>query len=210
MPEWRVETLERRVRNLVDSQLRAQLNNFLVIDAALGEILTTCSKMEWLLNHGEHVLKPEKRAGNFMLSYKRSEVHYEPLGVVAGIVSWNYREWSCYITRTLPNTLRTLALHNAWSPILASIFAGNGIVLKCSENVVWSTNWFVGAITECLKVCGHHPDLVQVVCCWPEQADALTRSPFIKHITFIGSEEVGRKVCFDILMEFMDIERDYF
>lgn len=55
-----------------------------------------------------------------------------------------------------------LALHNAWSPILAAIFAGNGIVLKCSENVVWSTTWFVGAITECLRVCGHDPELVQV------------------------------------------------
>jgi acyl-CoA reductase-like NAD-dependent aldehyde dehydrogenase len=62
-----------------------------VVDAALGEILTTCSKMEWLLNHGEQVLTPERRARNFMLSYKDSYVHFEPLGVVAAIVSWNYR-----------------------------------------------------------------------------------------------------------------------
>ncbi|KAF8061623.1 Aldehyde/histidinol dehydrogenase [Lyophyllum atratum] len=147
-----------------------------LIDAALGEILTTCSKMEWLIKHGENALKPETRAGNFMLSYKKSQVIYEPLGVVAAIVSWNY------------------PLHNAWSPILASIFAGNGVVLKCSENVIWSTTWFVGAINECLRVCGHDADLVQVVCCWPEQADALTKSPDIRHITFIGSEEVGRKL----------------
>ncbi|GLB35450.1 putative aldehyde dehydrogenase family protein [Lyophyllum shimeji] len=148
-----------------------------LIDAALGEILTTCSKMEWLINHGEDVLKPQTRAGNFMLSYKKSQVVYEPLGVVAAIVSWNY------------------PLHNAWSPILAAIFAGNGVVLKCSENVIWSTTWFVGAIQECLRVCGHDADLVQVVCCYPEQADALTKSPLIKHITFIGSEEVGRKIA---------------
>ncbi|KAG5639503.1 hypothetical protein H0H81_000648 [Sphagnurus paluster] len=148
-----------------------------LIDAALGEILTTCSKMEWLLKHGENVLKPETRAGNFMLSYKRSEVHYEPLGVVAAIVSWNY------------------PLHNAWSPIMASIFAGNGVVLKCSENVVWSTKWFVQAINAALRACGHDEDLVQLVCCWPEQADALTKSPLIKHITFIGSEQVGRKIA---------------
>lgn len=65
-----------------------------VIDAALGEILTTCSKMEWLLNHGEAALRPEKRAGNLMMSYKKSEVHYEPLGVVAALVSWNYRAFA--------------------------------------------------------------------------------------------------------------------
>ena len=34
----------------------------------------------------------------------------------------------------------------------------------------------------------------KLVCCWPEQAKALTESPFIKHITFVGSEEIGRKV----------------
>ncbi|KIK03813.1 hypothetical protein K443DRAFT_676473 [Laccaria amethystina LaAM-08-1] len=148
-----------------------------LIDAALGEILTTCSKMEWLLDHGEKTLRPETRSTNFMMFYKKSQVHYEPLGVVAAIVSWNY------------------PLHNAWSPILASIFAGNGVVLKCSEHVIWSTGWFVGAIGECLLACGHDPDLVQVVCCYPEQADALTRSPHIKHITFIGSETVGRKIA---------------
>ncbi|PFH52468.1 hypothetical protein AMATHDRAFT_139975 [Amanita thiersii Skay4041] len=148
-----------------------------LIDAALGEILTTCSKMEWLINYGERWLRPEDRSTNLMLSYKKCQVHYEPLGVVAAIVSWNY------------------PLHNAWSPILASIFAGNGVVLKCSESVMWSSTWFVSIITECLKACGHDENLVQIVCCYPEQADALTKSPMIKHITFIGSETVGRKIA---------------
>lgn len=62
-----------------------------VVDAALGEILTTCSKMEWLINHGEKALRPERRSTNLMLSYKIGEVHYEPLGVIAAITSWNYR-----------------------------------------------------------------------------------------------------------------------
>lgn len=37
-------------------------------------------------------------------------------------------------------------------------------------------------------------DIFQLVCCYPKDADALTKSPWIRHITFIGSEEVGRKV----------------
>ena len=68
------------------------------------------------------------------------------------------------------------------------------VVLKCSEHVVWSTTWFVQAIRECLKACGHDEELVQLVCCYPEDAEALTKSPFIRHITFIGSERVGRTV----------------
>jgi len=70
-----------------------------------------------------------------------------------------------------------------------------GLFLKCSENVYWSTQWFVGAIRKCLATCGHDAELVQLVCCYPEQADALTKSPRIKHITFIGSETVGRKIA---------------
>ncbi|KIK63576.1 hypothetical protein GYMLUDRAFT_221740 [Collybiopsis luxurians FD-317 M1] len=150
-----------------------------LIDAALGEILVTCCKMEWIMDHGEEYLRPESRKSNLIQIYKKSEVHYDPKGVVAAIVSWNY------------------PLHNAWSPILASIFSGNGVVLKCSENVIWSTSWFVNIIKNCLEACGHDPELVQLVCCWPEQAAALTRSPHIKHITFIGSETVGRKIAQD-------------
>ena len=62
-----------------------------VLDAALGEILTTASKMDWLVTHGERYLKPESRSTNWMLVYKSAKVYYEPLGVVAAIVSWNYR-----------------------------------------------------------------------------------------------------------------------
>ena len=63
----------------------------LVIDAALGEIMTTCSKMEWLINHGEEAIRTETRPSNLMMFYKKSQVIYEPLGVVSAIVSWNYR-----------------------------------------------------------------------------------------------------------------------
>ncbi|KAI0828993.1 meiotic sister-chromatid recombination aldehyde dehydrogenase [Trametes gibbosa] len=148
-----------------------------MLDAALGEVITTCSKLDWLINHGERALSPESRYNNLIMFYKSSWVQYEPLGVVSAITSWNY------------------PLHNAWSPIIAGLFAGNSVVLKCSEHVIWSTTWFVQAIRECLNACGHDENLVQLVCCYPDDAEALTRHPLIRHITFIGSEGVGRKVA---------------
>jgi hypothetical protein len=48
--------------------------------------------MDWLLRHGEKYLRPESRSSPFLMGYKKSEVYYEPLGVVAAIVSWNYRK----------------------------------------------------------------------------------------------------------------------
>ena len=72
-----------------------------MIDAALGEIVTTCSKLEWLVNYGEGALRPQKRRSNLALSYKSSSVHYEPLGVVTAIVSWNYRELNVVLPCTI-------------------------------------------------------------------------------------------------------------
>lgn len=92
-------------------------------------------------------------------------------------VSWNY------------------SFHNALSPILAALMAGDSIVVKCSEQVAWSSDWFVGGVKACLKACGHSEDVVQLTVCLPTVAETLTRNPTIKHVTFIGSEPVGRKVA---------------
>lgn len=53
--------------------------------------------MEWLLKYGEAALRTETRHTNLMLAYKKSVVRYEPLGVVAAIVSWNYRSSQYYL-----------------------------------------------------------------------------------------------------------------
>ncbi|KAF9503068.1 hypothetical protein BS47DRAFT_1374501 [Hydnum rufescens UP504] len=123
---------------------------------SVGSVLLIC------IHHGERALRPERRRSNLLLSYNTSVIHYEPLGVAAAITSWSY------------------ALHNAFSPVIAAIFAGNAVVLKCFEYVVWSSRFYLGALRECLYTCGWDPDIVQ-------HAEALTTSPDIKHITFVGS-----------------------
>ncbi|KAK0570236.1 Meiotic Sister-Chromatid recombination aldehyde dehydrogenase [Tilletia horrida] len=147
------------------------------VDAAFGEILTTCSKLEWTIANGEAVLRPEARAGNLLLAHKRCWVYHEPVGVVAACVSWNY------------------PFHNVLGPLISALFAGNAIVLKASENVAWSSHFFIDAVRKMLSELGHSPDVVQLVTCWPEHAEALTTHEDIRHITFIGSEPVGKLVA---------------
>ncbi|KZO93977.1 Aldedh-domain-containing protein [Calocera viscosa TUFC12733] len=147
-----------------------------MIDAAFGEILTTCAKLEWLIKHGERELRPSSRRNPLLLLHKKAHVYYQPKGVVAAVVSWNY------------------PIHNALGPIIAALFAGDAIVLKASEQVAWSSTWVIGAVRACLQACGHDPDVVQLVLAYPESVETLTRSPLVKHITFIGSEDVGRRV----------------
>ncbi|KAA8905493.1 Aldehyde/histidinol dehydrogenase [Sphaerosporella brunnea] len=148
------------------------------VDAAFGEILVTVEKIKWVLKHGEKSLIPEQRESSWPLQcYKKVELRYEPLGVVAACVSWNY------------------PFHNLLGPIISSTFAGNGIVVKGSEQTAWSSQYFISIVRGALSACGHNPDLVQSIMCWPEVAPHLTSHPGIAHMTFIGSRPVAHHVA---------------
>ncbi|KAM0786006.1 hypothetical protein ACM66B_006823 [Microbotryomycetes sp. NB124-2] len=148
-----------------------------LVDAAFGEILTTCEKLRWVIANGEQVLAPDPRSTNLLLAHKRTHVQYEPLGVVTAIVSWNY------------------PAHNLLSPLIAALFSGNAIVVKPSELVAWSSLHYIDAVKQCLVACGEDPELVQCCITLPESVEALTGNERIKHITFIGSETIGKKVA---------------
>ncbi|TGO17543.1 hypothetical protein BTUL_0016g00060 [Botrytis tulipae] len=148
-----------------------------MIDAALGEILVTVEKLNWTLEHGEKALSPSRRPTNLLMMYKKNTVQYEPLGVVAALVSWNY------------------PLHNLLGPIISAIFSGNGIVVKASENTAWSAQHFSLIARGALYACGHDSNLIQVVTCWPDTANHLSSHPKISHITFIGSRPVAKLVA---------------
>ncbi|ODM20299.1 hypothetical protein SI65_03352 [Aspergillus cristatus] len=147
------------------------------VDAAFGEILVTAEKLKWTIDHGEKALAPESRPTNFLMMYKKNMVTYEPLGVVSACVSWNY------------------PFHNFIGPVISALFAGNGVVVKPSEQTAWCTAYFLEMARGALAACGHSRDLVQSVVCLPDVADVLTSHPGISHLTFIGSKPVAHKVC---------------
>lgn len=57
-------------------------------DALFGEVLVTVEKLKWTIDHGEQALLPDRRPTNLLMFYKKNEIRYEPLGVVAALVSW--------------------------------------------------------------------------------------------------------------------------
>ncbi|RSL73156.1 hypothetical protein CEP54_000455 [Fusarium duplospermum] len=148
-----------------------------MVDAQLGEILVTAEKLQWTLAHGEKALRPSRRPTNFLMTYKRNTVHYEPLGVVVALVSWNY------------------PFHNLIGPVISALFSGNGIIVKVSEQTAWSSSYFAGIARGALVAHGFDPQLVQTVVCWPQTAGHLTSHPGVSHITFIGSQSVAHHVA---------------
>ncbi|KAJ1665503.1 Meiotic Sister-Chromatid recombination aldehyde dehydrogenase [Coemansia sp. RSA 1813] len=147
-----------------------------LVDATLGEVLTTSAKLQWTIKNGETALADDSRDPGFMMMYKRAKVIYQPRGLVAALVSWNY------------------PFHNTIGPVISALFAGNAIVVKASEHVAWSMAYWEQMVKRALNVCGHDPDLVHFVTGFVDVGAAVTSSPLIDHITFIGSPEVGKLV----------------
>ncbi|KAI5925793.1 Aldehyde/histidinol dehydrogenase [Camillea tinctor] len=148
-----------------------------MVDAQLGEIMVTAEKLQWTIKHGEAALRPSRRPTNLLMAYKKNTVQYEPLGVVAALVSWNY------------------PFHNLIGPIISAIFSGNGIVVKVSEQTCWSAAYYTSIARGALVAHGHDPQLIQSVVCWPQAAAHLTSHPGISHLTFIGSRPVCHQVA---------------
>lgn len=48
-------------------------------------------------------------------------------------------------------------------PLIEAIFAGNGIIIKGSEQTAWSAQYNIQVARAALAACGHDTDLVQVL-----------------------------------------------
>ena len=49
-----------------------------MVDAILGEIVTTCEKIHWLISEGEKWLKPERRSAGLMVGVGGAGVPLPP------------------------------------------------------------------------------------------------------------------------------------
>lgn len=145
-----------------------------MVDASLGEIMTTCEKINWLLSEGEKCLKPEYRSSGRSMLHKRARVEFHPLGVIGAIVSWNY------------------PFHNIFNPMLAAVFSGNGIVIKISEHASWSGCFYFRIIQSALAAIGAPEDLVEVITGFGETGEALVSS--VDKVIFVGSPGVGKMI----------------
>ncbi|KAL2643603.1 hypothetical protein R1flu_011190 [Riccia fluitans] len=145
-----------------------------MLDATLGEILTTCEKISYLLKEGERVLRPQYRSTGMLMIHKSARVEYHPLGVIGAIVPWNY------------------PFHNIFNPLVAAVFSGNAIVIKVSEHASWSGFFYSRIIQSALKAVGAPADLVHIITGYAETGSALVSS--VDKLIFVGSTTVGRKV----------------
>lgn len=147
-----------------------------MLEANLGEMLTTLEKLRWVAAEGEAILAPEFRSTGPATMHKAASVEYQPLGVIGAIAPWNY------------------PLHNLFNPVISSLFAGNAVVVKPSEYTVYSSVYYARVIRRALVTCGHSPELVQVLVGGATVGAALVDGDIDK-LFFTGSTAVGKRVA---------------
>jgi acyl-CoA reductase-like NAD-dependent aldehyde dehydrogenase len=143
-------------------------------NAILGEVWPVCEKMRWTIANGEKHLAPERMSSGLFM-HKKATVLYQPLGVIGVICPWNY------------------PLQNVLGPTIPALFAGNGVVVKVSEQVAWSSERIQRIFDEALDALGYSRDLVRIVNGYGATGAALVKSGVDK-IVFTGSVENGRRI----------------
>jgi acyl-CoA reductase-like NAD-dependent aldehyde dehydrogenase len=143
------------------------------LDALAGDVLVTLEQMRFYESHAPRILRT-RRVGKPSLLYigARFYEQFEPHGVVLIYAPSNY-----------PFQLAVV-------PMVTALFAGNAVILKCSEK----TPGVARCVEALCKDAGLPEDLVQVVDDAPEHAAALIDAgPDL--IFFTGSTENGRSVA---------------
>lgn len=140
------------------------------MDALTSELFGVLDALEYLANQAPAVLADRKVHTPLVLMGKRSQVWFEPLGVVLVISPWNYPFYQTMI------------------PAVSAFLAGNAVIFKPSELTPLQ-----GLIESLLQGCGFPRDAIQGLYGGKACGQAVVEAqPDL--IFFTGSVATGRKI----------------
>lgn len=138
------------------------------ISQSIAEI-KKCALMTRYYAEAENILKPEKIKTEFRVS----EVHYAPLGVILGVMPWNFPFWQ---------VLRFA---------VPAILAGNTVVLKHASICFGS-----GKLMEKLFLdAGFPKGIFQNLEIGHAEVKSVLENPIIQGVSLTGSEKAGAEVA---------------
>ena len=177
---WRLKSLVERasVISSIATELRKSKDEFaqlmtnevgkLLCDS-LSEIELCAAICDYTAKNGPTFLADEERD----LPRGRGMVTYAPLGVIYGIQPWNF---PCY---------------QAVRYSISSLMAGNGVLLKHSENCTGSGLM----LRDIFERAGLPKDLFGVLLITHDQSDAIIEHRLVRGVTLTGSDTAGRAVA---------------
>jgi aldehyde dehydrogenase (NAD+) len=139
-------------------------------ETELSEIQLVFTELNEAIKRAAGWMKPVPVATPVHLMGTRSEIRFEPRGVVLIMAAWNY-----------PFAL-------IFAPLVAAVAAGNCVIVRPSDKVPHTSEVARQIIAEAFA-----PDEVAMISGPQSTADTLLALPF-DHVFFTGSTPVGRKI----------------
>lgn len=139
------------------------------ISQALNEVRKCTTLCAYYAEQAETLLAPEFIQTNYQKSYKT----FEPIGLILGIMPWNFPFWQVF-RFLVPN-----------------ILLGNGILLKHAPNVTGCALMIEGL----MKEAGFPEGLFSTLVIDVAEVPTLIHHPLIQGITLTGSQATGRAVA---------------
>ena len=178
--DWRLQSVSKReelLENLSVNLLEKKETLSEIITKEMGKPLNQSAReiekcallCRYYREHGQYFLAPREE----FLHYKKSYVHYAPLGGTFGIMPWNFPFWQVFRFA------------------VPSIFAGNAVFLKHSENVTGSAL----AIERIFHESGWPKGIFTTLLIKRSQTESVIADPFIKMVSFTGSTNTGRHIA---------------
>ncbi|SDD92709.1 aldehyde dehydrogenase family protein [Riemerella columbipharyngis] len=177
--EWRFITFEKK------QNLFKKLSDILLENKEIyAEIITSemnkpisqsiaevekCAMMVNFYAKAENILAPEKIKTNFNIS----EIHHTPMGVILGVMPWNYPFWQVLRFAT------------------PTILAGNTVVMK-HASICFGTG---RAIEEAFTKAGFPKGIFQNFELGHSEIKEIIEHPIVKGVSLTGSEEAGAMVA---------------
>jgi len=178
--EWRNTQLSFRLNCLEDisALLKERSKEYGVLMAdEMGKPLTQgiaeVEKCAWLCDYyfenASEFLKPK----NIYTDNHKSFITYQPIGLILGIMPWNFPFWQVFRFA------------------IPSLTAGNGAVLKHASNVQGCAS----AIQSCFLDAGYYENIFSNLCIPGSQVSPVIENPNIAAITLTGSTPAGKIVA---------------
>lgn len=139
-------------------------------ESELADGYIVLKELDFQIKHLRRHMRPERPPVGTAIQPARTEIRYQPLGVVGVISPWNY------------------PVQLALNPLIGAIAAGNRVMVKPSEFTPKTSHLIAELLSEAFT-----PDQVVTVLGGVTTASAMTSLPF-DYLVFTGSTEVGRKV----------------
>jgi coniferyl-aldehyde dehydrogenase len=139
-------------------------------ESLLSDGMTVLNEIDHVVGHLRAWMRPKRAAADWLFAPARTEVRYQPLGVVGVIAPWNY------------------PVNLALNPLAVAVAAGNHVMLKPSEHTPRTSELLRALLADVFP-----DDRVATVLGGPEVAATFAALPF-DHLFFTGSTAVGRKV----------------